>query len=362
MPSSNSRLKSEFRITLDGTPLSTEEASSISAIHVFLSRSKASAFEIVVSDPNGQFATKGRFSSAKAVDIELGQVGKLLPILSCEVIARRSDLENGGNFTGDGRRARSRSNDGPCVFVIRGLDRSHRLMLGAKTRTYTDTTLSDIARVIAQAHGLSAKVSGDCNRLPHSLQADETDFAFLHRLARDEGLECWTENKTLRLERPSRGDPVATFAYGESLLTFSPVADWRVPREEVRVHAWDPETKKEIVGIAKSGDELFDLPGSENGISFSGFGPRTLEIADRDFASPAQAETFAKAELTRRAHRFVTGEVEVRGDPRVKPGCVVRIENVGPRFSGGYRVIEANHFFDTAGFSTVFYVERDKLG
>ena len=58
---------------------------------------------------------------------------------------------------------------------------------------------------------------------------------------------------------------------------------------------------------------------------------------------------------------FITAEVEVQGNPKVKPGALVNIKKVG-EYSGHYLVTEANHFYDSAGYNCIFYVARDKWG
>jgi outer membrane protein OmpA-like peptidoglycan-associated protein len=69
----------------------------------------------------------------------------------------------------------------------------------------------------------------------------------------------------------------------------------------------------------------------------------------------------AKAALTRRAMEFLTAECEVQGSPDVKPGAMVNLKKVGA-YSGRYLITEANHFFDSSGYSCIFYVARDKWG
>jgi hypothetical protein len=69
----------------------------------------------------------------------------------------------------------------------------------------------------------------------------------------------------------------------------------------------------------------------------------------------------AKAALTKRAMEFITAEVEVQGNPAVRPGALVNIKKVGP-YSGHYLVTEANHYYDAAGYNCIFYLARDKWG
>src|SRR5438477_12014472 len=120
-------MKNEFAVTLDGTKLKGEEAAAVMGIRVFQSRFGASAFEIVVSDQDLKWQGKPTFTECKEVKIEMGVPGKLKKVFDGEVTAWRTELER----------------NGPTVLVLRGLDRSHRLMRGQKTKTYLDATPPD---------------------------------------------------------------------------------------------------------------------------------------------------------------------------------------------------------------------------
>src|SRR5207253_170238 len=86
-----------------------------------------------------------------------------------------------------------------------------------------------------------------------------------------------------------------------------------------------------------------------------------LSLVELQVGTQDHADTVAKAALTKRAMEFITAEVEVQGNPEVKPGAMVNLKKVG-EYSGHYYVTEANHFYDAAGYNCIFYVARDKWG
>ncbi len=343
-------MKPDFAIYLDGTKLQPEEAAAVLGIRVFQTRNGASAFEIVVSDPDLKWQGKPLFTDCKEVKIELGVPGKLKKIFDGEVTAWRTELERSG----------------PTVIVLRGLDRSHRLMRGHKTRTYAQATPLDVARKIAGEAGFTAKVSGgsvDPVKM-FRFQANESDFNFLRKMADLEGYLFWIDGQDLHFERPTLSSTDdCTFSFGEDLKTFLPSANFRKPATKVEVGAWDPDGKAGLTGKAASGDELWTVPGGSAGAGlakFSGTKP-TLNLVESQVATQDHADTVAKAALTRRNLEFITAEVEVQGDPAVKPGAMVNIKKVGV-YSGHYLVTEANHFYDAGGYACIFYVARDKWG
>ncbi len=302
-------MKPDFNVYLDGTRLDGETKGAVSGVRVFLTHSGASAFEIVVDDPELRWQAKPTFTECKEVQIELGVPGKMKKVFDGEVTAWRTELER----------------NGPTVLVLRGMDRSHRLMRGHKTKTYAEASPLDCARQIASAAGLTAKTAAGqpAPVKTFRLQANESDFSFLRKMADLEGYLFYVDGSDLHFERPklsSKDDLTVTF--GEDVKTFLPVANFRRPAAKVEVGGWDSAGKAALTGKAKPGDEIA---------------------------------------LTKRSLEFLTAEVEVQGNPEIKPGAMINVKKVGV-YSGHYLVTEANHFYDAAGYNCIFYVARDKWG
>src|SRR5712671_220965 len=343
-------MKPDFAVHLDGNKLGGEEAAAVLGIRVFQTRSGSSAFELVVSDPNLKWQAKPTFTDCKEVQIELGVPGKLKKVFDGEVTAWRTELERAG----------------PTVLVLRGMDRSHRLMRGHKTKTYAEASPIDCAQQIASAAGLTAKTSAGqpAPVKTFRLQANESDFSFLRKMADLEGYLFYVDGSDLHFERPklsSKDDLTVTF--GEDLKTFLPVANFRRPAAKVEVGAWDSTGKAALTGKASPGDELWSVPGGKPGADVAKFqGTKaSVSLVESQVATQEHADTVAKAALTRRSLEFLTAEVEVQGNPEIKPGAMVNVKKVGV-YSGHYLVTEANHFFDAGGYSCIFYVARDKWG
>lgn len=345
-----SRMKPEFAVHLDGNKLQGEARAAVIGIRVFQTRFGASSFEMVVADPDLKWQTKPTFTDCKEVKIELGVPGKLKKVFDGEVTAWRTELERSG----------------PTVLVVRGMDRSHRLMRAHKTRTYQNASPLDCAQQIAGRYGLTAKTSGGA--LPpvksFRFQANQTDFEFLRGMADLEGYMFWIDGSDLHFERPQLSSVHdCEFSFGEDLKTFLPSANFRRPAASVEVSAWDVAGKAEICGKAKKGQELWSVPGKKPGVDLAKFSSTKsqLSLVESQVGTQDHADTVARAALTRRAMEFLTAEVEVQGHPAVKPGAVVNIKKVG-EYSGPYLVTEANHFYDAAGYQCIFYVARDKWG
>ena len=345
-----SRMKPDFAVYFDGNKLQGEEAAAIIGIRVFQTRFGASAFEIVVSDQDLKWQGKPTFTDCKEVKIELGVPGKMKKVFDGEVTAWRTELERSG----------------PTVIVVRGLDRSHRMMRAHKTKTYQNASPLDCVQQIASDYGFTAKTRAGSPPPVQMFrfQANQTDFEFLRSMADLEGYMFWVEAKELHFERPelSTTDD-CEFSFGEDLKTFLPTANFRKPAVSVAVGAWDTDGKAEITGKAKTGDELWTVQGVKPGADLARFtsSKTELSLVESQVSTQDHADTVAKAALTRRAMEFLTAEVEVQGNPDVKPGAMVNLKKVG-EYSGHYYVTEANHFYDAGGYNVIFYVARDKWG
>ena len=342
--------KTDFAIHLDGNKLQGEEAGAILGIRVFQTRSGASAFEVIVSDPDLKWQGKPTFTDCKEVRIELGEAGKLKQVFDGEVTAWRTELERSG----------------PTVLVLRGLDRSHRMMRARKTKTYANASPIDCAKQIAADYGLTPRTRAGAPPPVKTFrfQANQTDFEFLRQMADLEGYMFFIEGSELHFERPQiPSSDDAEFSFGQEVKTFLPVANFRKPAASVAVGAWDVSAKAELTGTAQTGDELWSVPGVKPGADLAKFTSTKPEVSvvESQVATQEHADTVAKAALTKRAMEFITAEVEVQGNPKVKPGALVNIKKVG-EYSGHYLVTEANHFYDSAGYNCIFYVARDKWG
>jgi len=342
--------KTDFAIHLDGNKLQGEEAGAVLGIRVFQTRSGASAFEVVVSDPDLKWQGKPTFTDCKEVKIELGEAGKLKQVFDGEVTAWRTELERSG----------------PTVLVLRGLDRSHRMMRAKKTKTYANASPIDCAKQIAADYGLTPKTRAGAPSpvKMFRFQANQTDFEFLRQMADLEGYMFFIEGSELHFERPQiPSNDDAEFTFGEQVKTFLPVANFRKPSASVEVGAWDVSGKGQLNGTAQTGDELWAVPGVKPGAELAKFTSSKPEVSlvESQVGTQEHADTVAKAALTKRAMQFITAEVEVQGNPVVRPGALVNIKKVGA-YSGHYLVTEANHFYDAAGYNCIFYVARDKWG
>lgn len=350
MPDSTN-LKPEFVIKLEGERVEPKVAADVQGIRVYQSRRQASSFEIILQNHQAKWSDADLFFDGREIEIELGYVGATEPVFKGEITAWRTELDR----------------DAPSSLVVRGMDKSHRLMRGTKTRTYVEKTAPQIAQQIAGEYGLSPQVDSGGVQVKFRIQSNETDYVFLRRLADTEGYEFWVDGDDLHFEVPQLGSKEGTapvFVYGKSIKAFLPMADFRTPVKTVVGQAWNSDTQEDISATVEAGAQLMTLSGSDHGgeVASSALGDAKRHLTDLPAETKEQAERMAKTKLTQYGMSFLTGELEVRGDPKVLAGDVVKIEKCGQWFSGTYYVVDANHFYDPGGYETIAFLARDKWG
>jgi phage protein D len=199
-------------------------------------------------------------------------------------------------------------------------------------------------------------------------QKGQSDFEFMKEIAANYDAEFWVEGDVLYFSRFFFRDysPSMTLVWGESLLDFSPqvstvgklvAAGMKLTLREIPISFlisvfWDFD--REVLGISV-------VPGEAAGAAKMITGP-TVTLVDQPITSPADIIHSALAianELRRKLNQRLTASGSAVGDPRIRAGTIIRMEGLGPDFSGDYRVSSASHSIDTGGYRTGFQCYKE---
>ncbi len=222
-------------------------------------------------------------------------------------------------------------------------------------------------------------VEGD-KELPYIPQLNVSDYQFIKSLGYVVGVEvapdATTDAKKVNFRKvdPAQ-DPVFTLsridgrdgALGIIEANFSLSTVRQYGRVEVR--SWDALNKKAIVGKAEATDLTFggdktapDATGSAlYGKDKAG---KVLTIVDHPVDSIEEAEALAKSIMNQMSLEFVTGDVELPGNPLLAAGKVVEMKEFGARFSGKYLITQCTHSITPAafGYRTRLKIARSDIG
>lgn len=271
-----------------------------------------------------------RFRPETPVKIDMGYGSETETLLVGSIAEHRPDFPQRGD---------------PTVEVS-GYGIMHELQNGSKSRSWDDTTDADVAEEVANDYRFDVvAVTETQTQRPKIAQDDETDLAFLERLAGRNSTDAGSFQVTVRRDEfrfgpaPSNEEPTVTLAYGDALQSFSPEYRTGSQVERVEVRGYDAGQASGVVGTAES-----DGPGSG-----------TEEVRE-PVRSEAEAEQAARARLGDIEDDRLSGRGESIGLPEIRAGKPLELTRLGERFSKKYYVETATHRVGSDGYSTSFQV------
>lgn len=340
-------LVAEHRITLGGGALDPTLAAQLTEVRVETTNALPDVcmLRFAEADPSASDDLKiiddARFALGAPLSVKLSAAtgGSPAAVFDGEVTTVEAELG-------------SRHGGEPVLeLVVTGHDRSHRMHRMTTTRTFRQVTVTDVARKLAQEHGLKlgtlAAIGGEPAEVLH--QVGETDWAFLSRLVSGHGGELDVAGGALHIIDPTKPErPVMDLRWGDNLERFRPRVSTVGQVAQVEVHGWDPKAKKEIVGSAKPNAstpvERAKLDGAVAGT--------TVLVAGAPVSTNGDAKARAVAIASRMGHERVQAEASASGDPRLLAGCYVAVKGVGRRFGGTHRIVSAVHSYGLRGYRT----------
>ena len=198
-------------------------------------------------------------------------------------------------------------------------------------------------------------------------QEGESDLDLLTRIAKEYDAEFWVDGNTLFLSRFMKDySPSVTLTWGSSLMDFSPKVTTvgqvagvsmkftlrEIPLDFQVTVGWDFDRETLFVTV---------LPGVAAAAAKSVVGP-AFSIINKPISSPGDIANSALSivsELRRMLNDRLTGSGSCVGDPRIRANEIIRLEGLGPDFSGNYRVKSATHSIDGSGYKTNFQVFKE---
>lgn len=253
---------------------------------------------------------------------------------------------------------------GPPKLIVLAEDRLQDLRMTRRTRSFTATSLADVARTIASDHGLSPDISIDAASQPAIAQVNQSDLAFLHDLAWREDAVVWVDGDTLHVAR-RRPSTRVELAWAGSLREFSVTADLATQASALVAAGWNVADRAAASHRSDASAISSELGNDEGGgtILERALGARVATLAHALPRDAAEARAVAEAQFARQARRFVTGEGVAETRAALAPGATLALSGLGPLFDGDYRATQVTHRFDQAdGLRSEFSCERLGIG
>lgn len=287
--------------------------------------------DIQLEDRDGRWRNSWMPSKGDVLDLAIGyEHGLVVDAGSFEI----DDIEHEGP---------------PDRLHVRGLAAGVTKALRTKRhRAFEGKTLPQIAAQVAADHEMTVIGNPGTETLNRVSQADETDLAFLTKLAKEHGYVFSIRGASLVFMSDDEllsADPVLTLSRDQH----HPVR-WRFRKTAKQVYKacevsyHDPATKKtEKVTVTAQGEKAEG---------------DTLKKRVR-VESRAHAETKAKALLANANRGEVEGNLTLPGRPDLAAGINVLLDGFGGAWDGTYHLVRSTHRFQrSSGYTTDIEVQR----
>jgi hypothetical protein len=370
----------DFRLQIAGSPVPAELRASISHVTLVSGLEGADRVEVTLVNDGLRWLDNSLFALDTPVTLSLGYADTgVEQVFVGEIVGFGAAFPSGA---------------GPTV-TITAQDARHRLAQGTKVRWFAiplpsignfplpdivtapfvaleNELLPSIDPVGAALDVLLATAEAGAVSDPDGAQkvvrkqANESDYAFLSRIAQENGWEMIIEHggpvggHLLRFFSPlGHLEPDVDLAYGASLIEFTPRISNVGQVYSVGGYVWVPPIKM-VFNLVLGFDwdrmalTLAIYPGA------FAIGPSTPAIhLIKEPLTLATAARMLVGELIPRLNKRLTATGGALGDPRIKAGKVLRIKGVGVQFGGLWRVTEATHTLDNGGFRTRFELRKE---
>ena len=274
-------------------------------------------------------------------------------------------------------------NSGMSTMTLVAHDYLHRLSRGSYSRGFGPVADFLIAAILSAENLLAPIIdpsivgaSAALSIVNHVFngsgrkQKAQSDLELMQEIADIYDADFWVDGNVFYLSRFLKDySPSLSLTWGKSLLSFSPKVTTigqvagisvnftlrEIPLSFVVTVSWDVDRESLVTTI------IPDVCGTAVSATKTLADP-ILSLINRPISSPVDitnSALFIARELRRKLNNRLTGTGTAIGDPRIRAGVIIRLQDLGPDFSGDYRVVSANHVIDSSGYLTQFSVRKE---
>lgn len=366
--------RSKIELQIDGEPAKDEILEDILYVTVEESLYLPATFVIAIKNDYHP----GKESDAKWKHQNLLEIGKSIKIGtiasttdSLEFNSAKATKPNSETYLFDGEitAIETHFNErSQAPIILRGYDVSHRLHRGRWNRSFQNITDADLVKKIALEVGISTGNIEDAGfTYDYLFQQNQTNMEFLRERAARLGFELFVRDGKLNFHKPQKEGTI-DLKWLRNLHSFRVRINSAEQVKEVCVRAWDYKQKNIIVSQAKQAQTLTQNQygnGSDSSSQFQKKPTNPTELVfDRPVSCPKEADAIAQALCDELGGRFISADAKGEGNPEIRPGRVVRLENMG-KYDGEYYITDTRHTYYERVYATEFSIRsssRDFLG
>lgn len=332
-----------FDVRISGITMAADLSNQVVSVTYDNSLDTADMFKIVFRNPDNQFTDSPLFNPGKSVELFLGYGEDLQPMMLGEITAVEPSFPE----------------DGPPTIAISGYDKSYRLRHSDPVpRDFKYMTDSMIVAQIALENGLIPIVDPSPWFHTHIAQTG-SDFAFMKQLAVENLFDVYVNWDKLYFQFP-RQMQVYVLEWGRTLSSFQPRFSTAAMAGLQIIRGYNEALAQAVIGVATGAllslDDIVEKLGPETLELLASLGRRLVH--KQKISSPIDALTFAKSLLQDLLEGLYEGSGSCIGIPELRAGNSIKIQGVGKRFSGTYRLRKVTHSISDRGYTTDFEITQ----
>ncbi|MEZ4731293.1 MAG: phage baseplate assembly protein V [Caldilineaceae bacterium] len=336
----------DFSVKIAGLTLAADVRSAVRSLTVDKSVDTADMFTMQLNNADLRFTDSALFDVGKEVEIHIGYVGELEPMILGEITAISPSFPEGGAPT----------------LTVTGYDKSHRMRHNSPPhRKFNYVNDSLIAAQIA-AENLLIPVVDPSITVRESIDQHGSDWALLQELADRNYMQVYVEWDKLYFRFPRPQTEAVVLEWGKNLSSFSPRLSTSGQHGIQIVRSYSHELAEAIVMVLPALALDADLDAVIERLG-SGFLQQLVQLGryvvrGERIRDHFEAADFAKSILQQILEGLFEGSGSCIGIPRLRAGEQVDIRGVGKRFGGKYRLSKVTHTIDDGGYRTTFEVTQ----
>jgi len=264
-------------------------------------------------------------------------------------------------FEGEITAIEERYGDGAPQLVLLAQDKLHHLGRERHSRTFDDQSLDDVAQALAQEANLQCNANISSSSATWH-QLNESNLAFLMRLTRPLDILPRLQGGQLRVRPEEQDSNPHSVQVGNNALKLRIIADLNRQPNSAESRGFDPSSDE---SVSHEADGLQPAPSGETaGDNISRLGWPGEESFPAPFViNQSQAESHATGRFKQRARKFLDGDLVCNGEPTLRSGREVELQEVSPRLQGRYLISHCIHRFNAEeGYKTRLRINRSFIG
>jgi hypothetical protein len=345
---------SQCQVLVEGAPLAPTVSNYLSSVEVDSTMFVPSQFKLVFMGSPLMVLEPGGLQLAIEVIVSASYEMTPMPLITGEITSVEVEYAHGVTYT-----------------IVRGMDRSHRLMRGTQTMAYPDMTASDVVTMLlGEATVIPGEIIPTTNTYEWLTQANVSAWTFIQQLARLENYVAYSDALGLfnfcPMPKPEEAGPPALstdvpplpnqLVMGLNLHRLRAVVSSAEQVPTVMTTGWDPQLAMPVLGtfpLVPSASMLLD-PATEPVAVGGEFGAAEFSDASRPLDSEGSAMSWAESIASDIAGTMAEIEGECVGNPNLLAGEPITLGMAGPPFEGNYVCTGARHVFDPddGGYTT----------